>query len=296
MKRTLCILLLMASCAYGRVGRLNTLSTIEGSTVVNQTITNLTSTTVNVTTVYATTIEATTIQEVTNVYTTNIRASGKATIYVNNPPLYFDQVTASETDWWLAVNGDGEGDNDDWFEGGTGTTAMTNTRWRFSPTGIFSHTAAANPAPTASGEEQWDSDDFWMVRTDGTTDFATAQKMKMFSMTIYDPDTLYAVDAEVPIFPVEAEVFPGGIQLVDVGIKTDASSTYSVVFRSKTAPNDGSPAAIETVATSTSLEAEDDGTITNAAIAAGSIVYITIPSTDIDYLQVWGTYYVKTND
>ena len=296
MKRIIAIVLCLASCAYGRVGRLNTLGTIEGSTVVNQTITNLTSTTVNTTTVYATTIEATTIQEVTNVYTTNIRASGKATIYVNNPPLYFDQVTASETDWWLAVNGDGEGDNDDWFEGGTGTTAMTNTRWRFSPTGIFSHTAAANPAPTASGEEQWDSDDFWMVRTDGTTDFATAQKMKMFSMTIYDPDTLYAVDPNVPIFPVEAEVFPGGITLVDVGIKTDVSSTYSVQFIDMNTPNDASPNAIETVATSTSLEAEDNGSLTTSAIVAGDIVYIILPATDIAYLQVWGTYYVNTND
>ena len=37
-------------------------------------------------------------------------------------------------------------------------------------------------------------------------------------------------------------------------------------------------------------EAEDDGTLSDADIAAGSIIYVDLPTDDLDMLQIWGTY------
>ena len=237
----------------------------EGGTIVNQTIQYLTTETI--------TIEHTV-----------------------EPNLIWDVLTAGDTDWWDAVVADGGGKNDDKKKGGTGTTPDADVVYYWDVNGVYWTLTSANPDVTVQGERQWDNDDYGWVSTDGTNDFYTSQKLKLFSMTIYDPDTLNGVDPNVPILPVEAEVFPGGITLLDVGIKTDVSSTYSVQFIDMNAPDDASPTAIETVATSSSLEAEDDGTLSSGTIAAGNIVYIILPATDIAYLQVWGTYYVNTND
>ncbi len=110
--------------------------------------------------------------------------------------------------------------------------------------------------------------------------------------TLVDPDTTQATIDAVTIFPIEAERFPNGITITDCGIKTDASSSYTVVFEEWTAP-DTHANDLESVATSTSLEAEDDGTIGNGSggsagdCNAGSIIKIDLPATDIDELSVW---------
>lgn len=114
-------------------------------------------------------------------------------------------------------------------------------------------------------------------------------RLLCFSATITDPHNLS--EDEVSILPVEAEWAPNGITLYDVGIKTDNASSYSVNFEEWTAPDDGAPSTIETVATSSSREAEDDGTLTDSSIAAGSIVYVDLPTTEgTTMLVVWGTF------
>jgi len=118
----------------------------------------------------------------------------------------------------------------------------------------------------------------------------------LISKTIYDPDGIQGTIDAPGIFPVEAESFPHGITIKDCGIKTWSSTSYSVNFEEWTSPSDGSPSTIETVATSTSYEAEDDGTLTDASIAAGSIICVDLPDTDIDMLMVWFTYTVNPGD
>ena len=116
--------------------------------------------------------------------------------------------------------------------------------------------------------------------------------------TIFDPDTVQATSDAVPIFTIESDEFPNGITIVSFGIKTNASSTYSVVLEEWTDPttqaND-----LETVATSASTEAEDDGTIGNGSGGAagdcnvGSMLFIDLPADDLDWLQVWFTYTIN---
>lgn len=149
-----------------------------------------------------------------------------------------------------------------------------------------------NPTTNAEGEVAYDTDDDAIEVYDGSTS-RLIPSTKFFHATIYDPDTIQAVEDAVPVLMVEVEAFPHGITLLDLFIKTDASSTYSVNFEEWTSPTDGTPSTIETVATSASTEASDDGTLTDASIASGSIIYIDLPATDIDMLQVGGTFYVN---
>ena len=118
--------------------------------------------------------------------------------------------------------------------------------------------------------------------------------------TIYDPGEIQEDVDAIAIFPIEAETFPNGVTFVDLGIKTGADTSYSVVFEEWTDPqtqaND-----LETVATSTSDEAEDDGTIGNGSgggagdCNAGSILKVDLPDTDIDDLQIWGTFTINAS-
>jgi hypothetical protein len=275
MKRMLISLLLAAailgsSMSYGRYSRL---TQIEGSTVVNQTVTNLTSTTINNETITIT--EQITVQETVD------------------PNVIYDAVGAATQDWWDLVDS-----TDNKKKGGKGQPAnkATDVVYYWDVNGVSWTEPNAAPDLVADGEHQYDSDDEALEYTDGTTDFLIAQKAKTFAMSIFDPDTIQATADAVPVLPVEPNSFPGGITILALGIKTDSSSTYSVNFEEWTAPGDGSPSTIETVATSASTEAGDDGTIADASIAAGSIIYIDLPDTDIDVLQVWGTYYVNDND
>ncbi len=131
------------------------------------------------------------------------------------------------------------------------------------------------------------------------TDIPHGARLYFFTTTIYDPDTIQGDTDTLMIFPIEAEAFPNGVTFVDLGIKTGGDTSYSVVFEEWTDPqthaND-----LETVATSTSDEAEDDGTIGNGSggnpgdCDAGSILKIDLPATDITELEVWGTF--KIND
>lgn len=284
MKRILLVLLLV-SVVSARTGRLNTIGTIENQTINNTTINTISNTTINTTTV-----------NTTYVYSTEIRATGKATILVDNPPFFFDNAEAGDTDWWMGVYSDVGGTSDDNMALGTGGTFGTNIRLMVDPNGVLVTTPVADPNTAESGALQYDSDDFALAAGDGTNKFWIGQKLKFFSMTIWDPDNIQGTEDAIPVFPVEAESFPGGITLVDVGIKTDASSTYAVNFEEWTAPDDGSPSTIEAVTTSASLEAEDDGTLSDASIAAGSIIFVDLDTDDINYLVVWGTYYVNTNN
>jgi hypothetical protein len=100
----------------------------------------------------------------------------------------------------------------------------------------------------------------------------------------------------IPLLAVESSWAPYGITITDCGIKTNGPSSYSVNFEEWTSPSDGAPSTIETVATSSTYEAEDNGAMTDANIAAGSIVGIDLPTTaGVEWLQVWITYTVDAS-
>jgi hypothetical protein len=155
--------------------------------------------------------------------------------------------------------------------------------------------AAANPTIDTEGEIAYDSDDENIRVYDGSANRAI-NTVQTITKAIFDPDGIQATEDAVPILAVESDWAPFGITLLSVGIKTDAASTYSVNFEEWTSPTDATPSTIEAVATSTSTEAEDDGTLSDSSIATGSIVYADLPTTGIDMLTVWCTYYINSGD
>lgn len=93
------------------------------------------------------------------------------------------------------------------------------------------------------------------------------------------------------IWTFHASRFPNGVTITDCGIATpSAASSYSVDFEKYTSPTDGSPVNIETVATSASYEAEDNGTIDSPDIGVGDMLAVNLPVTDIPTLLVWVTF------
>jgi hypothetical protein len=117
---------------------------------------------------------------------------------------------------------------------------------------------------------------------------APGNAVKTAQVIIDQPDQL--IESDIPLLFIHIDFAPNGITLISCGISTSASSTYSVDFEIRDAPNDGSPTAVETVATSGSLEAEDDGTLSATAVAVSEYVYAKLPATDVDQVGIWITY------
>jgi hypothetical protein len=101
--------------------------------------------------------------------------------------------------------------------------------------------------------------------------------------TVDDPDSL--IHEPFILLDVDADRYPNGITVTKAKIKTHPSSTYSVDFENWTDPADAAPTNIVTVATAASQEAETTS-ITNPSVPAGNIIYVDIPTTDIDELWV----------
>lgn len=98
-----------------------------------------------------------------------------------------------------------------------------------------------------------------------------------------NPDAI--TDTVITLLDVDSLEYPSGVTVIGCSIKTNPSSTYSVAFK-----NYSDPATvvntIETVATSGSQEASDDGTIDNPDVAVGNIIYAVLPATDVDSVFV----------
>jgi len=108
--------------------------------------------------------------------------------------------------------------------------------------------------------------------------------------TYFQPDKIQSVTDTVPLFPVESTVFPHGIEITRVYLKTSASSTLSVNLEEFTSPTDGAPSTITTIATSASTEA-DEAPDTDGTVAAGSIIMLDLDTTDVDWLTLCIDYY-----
>lgn len=154
---------------------------------------------------------------------------------------------------------------------------------------------SANPTTDATGEIAFDSDDMGIEIYDGTVSALYAMKTKTAQAVIWDPDVVQATEDAIPILTVESTWAPHGITITSLYIKVDASSTYSVVFEEWTSPTSGVAAAIETVATSSSTEAESTS-IDNPTIEAGNIVFVNLPTTAVNFLHVTINFYINSGD
>lgn len=191
------------------------------------------------------------------------------------------------SDLYLADGGVIYGQNDQ-----SNTVTSGANGWTFS--GLLAP-SGSNPTTAAAGALSVDTDDHFIeIYTDASRVAVTKYTAQM---TIWDPDTIQAIEDAVPLLAVEADWAPHGITIVDCGWKSDAAATQTIGFEEWTSPTDGTPSTIEDVTSGSDVtEQADDGTLADSAVAAGSIVMIDLPTTSLNYLQVWMTYFVNPGD
>lgn len=143
-----------------------------------------------------------------------------------------------------------------------------------------------NPTTDAAGEIALDrNNDFVEVYVNTASESRVIPTLQFRSYTIIDPDGLQSVEDAIPLFNVETQWAPFGITIKDVWIKIDAAVSYTAVLEEWSDPvTYGSD--IESLTISSGTEVKDDGTLSDASIAAGSIVFVDLPTTAANFLTV----------
>lgn len=159
----------------------------------------------------------------------------------------------------------------------------------------------ATPAvPNADGEIELDFTDGTMVVQHGSahaelgaaTDVVMGKMPHSFAVTLAMPDGLQSEIDNWPLKAIESTIFPHGIVVTRIRLKTSASSTYAVNIENWDDPTtiNGANPTIDAITTSGSTEATED-TITYSTIAAGQIIMMDLPTTDIGWITVEVEYY-----
>lgn len=150
---------------------------------------------------------------------------------------------------------------------------------------------ADNPTTDALGEIAVDANNNFVEFHDGEAS-RVLQPLLRCDKTIWDPDGMQTSEDAVPLMRVEVEWAPFGITIVDIFLAADASNSTTYTLEEWTDPTTwGSD--IEGCAFSASTEFEDDGTLADASIAAGSYVFIDLSTQALNFLNVCFTYRIN---
>jgi hypothetical protein len=95
-----------------------------------------------------------------------------------------------------------------------------------------------------------------------------------------------------PFKTIDAEQYPHGIVITAITLQTSASSTYAINVENWSDPVtiDASNPTIDAITTSAGTEVTED-TITYSTIAAGQIIMLDLPATDIGWFTITIFYY-----
>lgn len=143
-----------------------------------------------------------------------------------------------------------------------------------------------NPTTDSAGEIAIDrNNDFVEVYAATAGESRVIPTLQFRSYTIIDPDGVQAVKDAIPLLPVETAWAPHGITIKDIWIKIDAAVSYTAVLEEWSDPTTyGSD--IESLTISSGTEVKDDGTLSDASVAAGSIIFVDLPTTAVNFLTV----------
>jgi hypothetical protein len=153
----------------------------------------------------------------------------------------------------------------------------------------------ANPTTNVEGEMAWDSDDdapeYYLGDQSAS---ALSPVLRTMSALIWNPDL---ITDTVPIFYVDSMIYQGGIEIVRAELQTSEDGAYSLIVPYYTAADPPVLSDyIDTLVVGASDQRIASTTFENSTIARGQIVNIITPATDIDWIRVSLTYYVKENN
>lgn len=150
---------------------------------------------------------------------------------------------------------------------------------------------ADNPTTNATGQIAVDANNSFIEFYDGTAS-RVVQPLLRCDKTIWDPDGMQTVEDAVPLMRVETEWAPFGITIVDIFLAADASNSTTYTLEEWTDPATwGSD--IEDCVFGALTEFEDDGTLADASIAAGSYVFIDLSTQALNFLNISFTYRIN---
>ncbi len=125
----------------------------------------------------------------------------------------------------------------------------------------------------------------------GATDVVMGKLIKSFSATIFAPD---GVNDVIPVKPIVAGEFPHGVVITEIHMVVGTDTNYTIDVENWDdfdTISAGNPSINSTAYVSGNNGEVTDSAITFAAIAAGQIIMIDIPATDIDWVSITIYYY-----
>ncbi len=123
------------------------------------------------------------------------------------------------------------------------------------------------------------------------TDVVMGKLIKSFSATIFAPD---GVNDVIPVKPIVSGEFPHGIVVTEVHMVVGTDTNYTIDVENWDdfdTINVAQPSVNSTAYTSGNNGEVTDSAITFDTIAAGQIIMIDIPATDIDWVSITIFYY-----
>ena len=154
---------------------------------------------------------------------------------------------------------------------------------------------ATNPAATLVGHIFFDTDDSALAIFDGAREVLMPVHFTK-EFIIWDPET---IDDTIPILEVDSMIAQAGITLESFSATTNLDGTYTLNLYEFTGDDPPVRVGAGTIATLgfAALDQRDaTQTFSDDGIGRGNMVYILLPSTDIDWVKVKIRYYINAND
>lgn len=158
--------------------------------------------------------------------------------------------------------------------------------------GVFAAPCGTNPTTDADGEISLDESDvgqvplFLEAYDDGVGDTSRiiGSDIHCESFTIAEPDSLVSVEPNINLKYFKSMGYPHGATIVGISVGTDGTdcTNDTINFERWTTEDDGSPDTIENIDMSGVDNKDDDGTLTNAAMAANDYFVADITGWDDD--------------
>ena len=153
---------------------------------------------------------------------------------------------------------------------------------------------SANPAVVVEGRIAYDTDDEALEVFDGVNS-RLIPTVHTIQKTIWDPDGIQSTEDAVPLFYVHADAYPGGIKLLSIQMGADQANSAGIAFEewSNTTTH---LSDIETITFVSSTGVADDGSLADSDIASGNWIFADLDTTDLNFLSIAITYWIKEND
>lgn len=156
--------------------------------------------------------------------------------------------------------------------------------------------SGANPTTDAEGELAVDTDDNFIEFYTSSSRVLGALQCKTY--TIIEPDIARTKTDDIILFHVMADAFPHGITLKDIALSGSANFSDTHVIEEWSDRAGTSQSTIESIAVSAAQYQEDDGTLSDASIAADAFININLDDStdDIASLEITITFWINPGD